>query len=177
MTDSLRPPGRQPQQKGGYGTFFARLAAYMIDTILLVAVWLALVYVLRLSAEGMVAPLLSGILTSGYFIYCHGRWGATAGKKAMSLRVISIDGKPLSMLQSFVRYSPYVAFAAIDMFLPDLPQGEAAKQVKQIPLELRLMITITLCWYSASVVYMLNRRDRRTLHDVLAYTVVIEEPK
>lgn len=149
----------------------------MMDTIILVAVWLALVFMLRIDPESSVAPALSAVFTSAYFIYCHGRWGATIGKRAMSLRVISIDGKPLTMLQSFVRYSPYVAAAAIELFVPELPQGEAAKEVKQIPLELRMFITISLCWYAASIVYMLNRPDRRTLHDILAYTVVIEEPK
>ncbi|MGD0018076.1 MAG: RDD family protein [Candidatus Limnocylindrales bacterium] len=82
------PPGYgvMPQ----YGGFWIRLVAYIIDVIVLVA----LAFVCIITIVGIFA--LPFVLL-GYFPFCWWKWGATAGLRALGLRVVrDIDGGPIS---------------------------------------------------------------------------------
>lgn len=162
-----------------YSTFIARAAAHIIDRVLIgTALWAVGVHVLGLEPSQKSAAMFELALLAVFFIYCHGRWGATPGKMLMALKVISIDGKPVGYLQALLRYSPYIAMGSLVMVLPEIDlqairsgEGENA----ELPLEWKVFLNINICWYVASMVYMLQRQDRRTLHDTLAYTVVISQ--
>src|SRR5207245_615376 len=55
------------------------------------------------SAGGALAGLLSLAITLGYFIMMEGQRGATVGKMALGLRVVNMDGTPITMNQSVIR--------------------------------------------------------------------------
>jgi len=48
--------------------------------------------------------LFSSIIGAGYSIVFHWMWGQTLGKMALQIRVVSMDGGPLSLGQSVGRY-------------------------------------------------------------------------
>ena len=48
--------------------------------------------------------LFSSIIGAGYSIVFHWMWGQTLGKMALQIRVVSMDGGPLSFGQSVGRY-------------------------------------------------------------------------
>ena len=49
------------------------------------------------------ASLISLILGFGYFIYMEGQRGATVGKMALGLRVVRMDGTPITMNEAVIR--------------------------------------------------------------------------
>ncbi len=48
--------------------------------------------------------LFNGLIHAAYVIGFHWRWGQTFGKMLMQIRVVSVDGGPLSLGQSIGRY-------------------------------------------------------------------------
>lgn len=154
-------------------TFFQRFIAYIADNLILLAVWIGVQVVIGLDVEngGKLMTIINLLVSTGYFVYFHARYGATPGKRLMELRVLSIDDKPISFLQSFVRYSPYSAFIGMQIFLVIDVEANTLSPVAQ------LFFAIVLIWHMLSVFLILNRPDRRTTHDLVAYTQVLYIPR
>lgn len=166
-----------------YSTFLARAAAHVIDRILIgTIIWSVGVYVMGLDPNQKTSAMFELAFLTVFVVYCHGRWGATPGKMLMQLRVIRIDGQPIDYWQALLRYSPYIAIGCLVAVLPEvdfnaLTKNGAEEAKAQLPLEWQVFLNLNICWYVVSVIYMLQRKDRRTLHDVLAYTVVVVEKR
>lgn len=138
-----------------YAGFWVRLAAYVIDSII---VFFGLLFV-RLFLSGIMSVLsdtwiggnilfhytLKDILLYGfqvlYFILCTYLTGTTLGKRAMNLRVVSADGQKLTILNVVYRET-------IGRFL---------------------------CSLSVGIGYIITGvdREKRGLHDILCDTRVI----
>ena len=138
-----------------YAGFWVRLAAYVIDSII---VFFGLLFV-RLFVSGIMSVLsdtwiggnilfhytLKDILLYGfqvlYFILCTYLTGTTLGKRAMNLRVVSADGQKLTILNVVYRET-------IGRFL---------------------------CSISVGIGYIIAGvdREKRGLHDILCDTRVI----
>ena len=138
-----------------YAGFWVRLAAYVIDSII---VFFGLLFV-RLFLSGIMSVLsdtwiggnilfhytLKDILLYGfqvlYFILCTYLTGTTLGKRAMNLRVVSADGQKLTILNVVYRE----------------------------------MIGRFLCSLSVGIGYIIAGvdREKRGLHDILCDTRVI----
>ena len=138
-----------------YAGFWVRLAAYVIDSII---VFFGLLFV-RLFLSGIMSVLsdtwiggnilfhytLKDILLYGfqvlYFILCTYLTGTTLGKRAMNLRVVSADGQKLTILNIVYRET-------IGRFL---------------------------CSLSVGIGYIIAgvAREKRGLHDILCDTRVI----
>jgi len=93
--------------------FWIRFAAVMIDgVVLLLAQGILFGAGWILWGGGMDAGILvklamrlfSSIIGAGYSIVLHWIWGQTLGKMALQIRVVSMDGGPLSFGQSVGRY-------------------------------------------------------------------------
>ena len=138
-----------------YAGFWVRLAAYVIDSII---VFFGLLFV-RLFLSGIMSVLsdtwiggnilfhytLKDILLYGfqvlYFILCTYLTGTTLGKRAMNLRVVSADGQKLTILNVVYRET----------------------------------IGRLLCSLSVGIGYIIAGvdREKRGLHDILCDTRVI----
>lgn len=99
----------------------SRLAAALLDSILIVAGYLALLLLLWLlslafgelgvSIVESISSFVFGLMTGGlliafpvYFTFFHLAWnGQTLGKRSVGIRVVSSHGEPASGLQYFVR--------------------------------------------------------------------------
>lgn len=107
-------PGPAPVSAGTRPAgFWIRFVAVLIDGVVLIvaqgilfgAGWI-------LWGGGMdagmavrgVTHLFSSIIGAGYSIVFHWQWGQTLGKMALQIRVVSMDGGPLSFGQSVGRY-------------------------------------------------------------------------
>ena len=109
----------------------SRMIATMIDGLIQAALVLAVTFVLNaLEVQGSaatVAWIVTGFLILwGYYFVFEGLWqGRTPGKRAQRLRVVRIDGHPMSGAQMFVRnlvrivdFLPaYYAVGAVSMVL------------------------------------------------------------
>ena len=93
--------------------FWIRFVAVLIDgVVLLVAQGILFGTGWMLLGGGMdasflvkgVTRLFSSIIGAGYSVVFHWMWGQTLGKMALQIRVVSMDGGPLSFGQSVGRY-------------------------------------------------------------------------
>ena len=88
---------------------FHRLFAYLIDlallTVLVIAAWMFLMWLAQGSISGLGAVLVAYfVLTWGYGASCEAFFnGQTAGKRALSIRVISEQGVPITGAQAVLR--------------------------------------------------------------------------
>lgn len=82
-----------------YAGFWIRVAAKLIDGLILFALQMILAMVFR-----QMATLLGYPIAIAYTTYFLGRFGQTPGKMACGLRVIRADGQPVSYLRAFGRY-------------------------------------------------------------------------
>ncbi len=90
--------GQAQQQYAGVGV---RFLAVLIDGIILGVVGGLLSFVFR-NAPGLGGSIV-GILAIVYFIVMEATQGATLGKMALGLRVVKMDGSPISWTESVVR--------------------------------------------------------------------------
>lgn len=154
-------------------TFFQRFVAYVTDSLILLAVWMVLQMVFGLNVEegGSNIAIINLFISTGYFTYFHAKDGATPGKKLMEIRVISINDNPLTLLQAFLRYTPYSVFIGLQIFMVVDPQAP------HLDPTIQLFFTGFLLWHVLSVYLIFMRPDGRTLHDLVAYTKVIYFPQ
>ncbi len=103
----IPPAARQPRRPAG---FWIRAVALLIDGIALLAVQ----GVLRLAAWvvffgaspaviGAAAQTFGAVLGAVYPVVFHWLWGQTLGKMAVQVRVVMMDGGPLSLKCAVIR--------------------------------------------------------------------------
>jgi len=90
--------GQAQQQYAGVGV---RFLAVLIDGIILGVVGGLLSFIFR-NAPGLGGGIV-GILAIAYFIVMEATRGATLGKMALGLRVVKMDGSPISWTESVIR--------------------------------------------------------------------------
>ena len=114
-----RPPGSTPV---GYGGFWIRVVAYIIDAILISLVFgvVTSIFGIRyinmddLSQIDPTTNLLSLAIAWLYFALLESsERGATVGKMAMGLRVVSNEGKRISFMNATGRYFAKILSAMI----------------------------------------------------------------
>ena len=126
-----------------------------------------------------------------YHVHLVQKFGGTPGKRLTNLRIVRVNGDPLSYREALLRYTPdwlAVTASAIALIiatsnLTDAQYFAAASLTERSQLlnsvmpdwntPLRYVLSL---WTLAEVVVMLANRKRRTLHDFIAGTVVIYDP-
>jgi len=104
----MRPPATQDKPAApelNLAGLLPRAVAITIDgLILLVMEWLLL-----LGSEAAVGGILGVVLGGAYFwFFWTDRAGQTPGKMLMKIRVVKLDGGPLSTADSLMRYGGYL---------------------------------------------------------------------
>ena len=102
------PDGRPaaPAVVGGeLGGFWARSAAYIVDTFVV-----ALISV-GFSVAGDIGTAISMLIGVAYFVYFWSTTGDTMGMRLMGLRVVKEDGSALSIQTGIIRYIGYLIAA------------------------------------------------------------------
>jgi uncharacterized RDD family membrane protein YckC len=134
--------------------FFGFVGADARGAEALIVAWLALIFLLR----------------NVYFIaFEGGRRGATPGKRAVGIRVVSRDGSGLSIDQVIARN----LMREIEIFLPLslLVTGN------QLGVADTLTTIFGLVWTLLFAFFLLFNRDRMRIGDLLAGTWVVEAPR
>ena len=162
------PPAARP------AGLFVRLAALFYDTLLLLSVlFLATLAVLPLSGgEAMNHnPFYQTYLLLVTFFYFGWHWvrsGQTLGMRAWRLRVTQADGSPLTWWHALARF----LFAVPSLLLFGLGVFDLISLDTwfQRALFCLVMIALALLW-------LLLATSRESLHDRMAGTKVVREPK
>lgn len=91
--------------------FWIRATARLLDGFLLTAVEIPVTFVgLMFWGIGPLAEAigfvtgLNVVFGAFYFVFCHGQWGQTIGKMVFKIKVVTVEGLPLSMKTSVIRY-------------------------------------------------------------------------
>lgn len=100
-----------------YGGFWRRFAAISIDSIIL-DLFTVIIYLTGISLVPMdggfsyttVIPYygMAILLNAAYFIYFHGTTGQTPGKRLLGLKVIRVEGTPVTPGIAFLRWVGYL---------------------------------------------------------------------
>jgi len=172
-----------------YATWWRRFSAFWIDVIVFMPLIILQTKALRTSPRLYAAVMLPySIIFTGYWIYCHGRWGKTIGKKLTGTYVATLDGNHISWKQAFLRSSVDIVsvivaqFALIPIYLSIPVEGYAELAPRD---RFELINSLWPIWYpyfskaqqawlwSEFIVILTNKR-RRALHDFIAGTVVLQ---
>lgn len=126
------------------------------------------------AAKGVVMFLLLGTISVGYFTFMHGRKGKSIGKMAGSLRVVNLDGSPISRLRATARAVAYCG--AIFLFVAVLLLMEAWHPTKPHLLAIGLLTFVCLIWGLLDIICaVFDARTQRSLHDKISGTRAIRD--
>ncbi len=176
-----------------YGGFWRRVAAHLIDALILIPV-VAIFILLSLGVDSMFIPLL--ILQSSigviYQLYFTTTYGATWGKSAMGLRIVKLDGSPITFKEANLRYLPYLLMALFGLLgsitafysLP-IPSVffDAGFQERNLmlqqhqPLWAGLVNLLVMLFMLVDILVLVFNKQKRSLHDQIAGTMVIKVTK
>ena len=172
-----------------YAGFGKRFAAAWIDSFLLLPPVLFFWWLQSVSRPLAIIALIPQLLLFyAYEIYFHGRSGQTIGKKSQHIRVVSLDGSPISWKQSFLRSSlgvglSFLSIISLMIAVFKITDTEfdslgwfamSNRQAELAPFNMEITIA-SMIWSWSEVVIMLFNRKRRALHDFIAGTVVRDE--
>lgn len=95
-----------------YAGFWVRLGSTIIDILVMIPI-IVLNYFNQMDYKSIVLMYLLTIISVLYKPLMEWRYGATLGKMANKLKVVSEDLKPISIDQSFGRYIPWLISVVI----------------------------------------------------------------
>jgi uncharacterized RDD family membrane protein YckC len=162
-----------------YNTFWRRLIAVVIDSLILWPIAFIDGYV-EDSANKVfftIGELLLSAIYLTYFIFLHGKYGQTAGKKIMNIKVVDInESSLLGIRRALLRELPWLlsniiifTYLLIVVFLISHTELQQAKN------NYNNLISGTACaWVLIELITMLTNYKRRAIHDYLAKSVVVK---
>lgn len=170
--------------------FLRRLAAFIIDCIFInVIVILGFIMIvtpmyLLFGEISWIMPLVGGIIlcfNPVYFIFFHGRYGRTPGKKYMRLKVVSYpEGTPITLEQAFHRHSVdfflILLCAFILVIVWTIYSLNPSYRDSNSPLSVMagLLAIAASLWKIANCLTLLVTEHYRGLNDFIGNTIVIK---
>ncbi len=171
-----------------YAGFWKRLCAGIVDFFVIVPFIFFDVWLGSFSKEWALVLLVPmGFLYATYDIFFHARWGQTIGKKATGIRVVRLNGEPISWHEASLRSSVDVVFAILRIVstgfaLSNFPDAQylslgwmerQSKIVELSPSWLHWVDWVSHIWVWSEVITLLFNKKKRAIHDFIAGTVVI----
>lgn len=172
-----------------YAGFWRRALALVADYVIVLGVTAVQAVAAGVSIPVAVASnLVGGVVSVGYPIYFHARWGQTVGKMLTKIKVTRLDGAPLGLRPALLRSSVDVVLWVVFMVglirvlvtwtgpewssLGFLARGYAIEK-GIAPISHWAYHSIDY-WFWGELVVLLTNRKRRALQDFIAGTVVVE---
>ena len=165
-----------------YHTFWPRVAAAIIDGIVLLPVALATNSEFYSIESAALIILLEGTNYSvpiAYSVILHARYGQTIGKSAVGVRVMDVGESRLpSVRQAILRDVGEIAPNLALFLLASLvavglyPKTEMVESPFWV-----VFLWAGLAWTVLELVTMLTNRKRRAVHDYIGGTVVVRVPR
>ncbi|MFV5262658.1 RDD family protein [Acinetobacter courvalinii] len=173
-----------------YAGFWKRLAAALIDSILMIPL-MAIVHLTQSISiiSSMITLVVSFLLFTAYVIYFHYRFGATLGKMAVGIKITCPDGTPINLKQALLRSSVDICFSLIAVIAqlislkyadPEIYLNagftDRAKYILVLyPAWYSLVSTLSQVWWWSEFIVLLFNKRKRAIHDFMAGTVVIKK--
>jgi len=171
-----------------YSTFWRRVGAGFLDGLIFVPLSVILYFGLEYTRLFYLYWAIPGLaITCFYMIYLVKRNGGTPGKRILDMKVVMLDGSPVTTQAAVMRYSVQLVIAGLSsvglaiagLHVTDAeftPLGYLAKiqlLAAHAPAWHTVVTWAAQVWYLVAAVVMLCNDRRRATHDFLAGTVVI----
>jgi len=160
----------QPSDVQPIAGFWRRLGAFFLDCLLLGAIGVAVGFLLaeEIVRLGPWGRLLGFFVALAYFGALNSKLtgGQTLGKRLLKIKVVAMEGMPLSVPRSFLRFLPLGA----PWFLNNAQFSE--------PMLFSFwgyVLSIAIFGLGLSIIYLyvFNRKSRQSLHDLLVGSYVV----
>jgi uncharacterized RDD family membrane protein YckC len=150
--------------KTRYNTVVRRVFAYLIDVLLLMPV-VALSRGL-LGTSTILGSILGFLLAWGpviYFVVLHAKYGQTAGKRVCNIKLLRFDETGhCNWLQAAIRELVPVLILSLPYLV--VPKGST----------FAAMFLIPVIWYGLNGLAVFVSQKKRSLYDLVGYTVVVQ---
>jgi uncharacterized RDD family membrane protein YckC len=161
-----------------FQTLGARILAAIVDTFVFMPLFVAETVLDEQSPSHGLFVFISvsaTIVWHVYYVYLHGRYGQTLGKIVAKIKVVAADETPIGYRTAFIREVLYLpvslAFTIQDVLRVDV-SDEAAIQ-SGLASWIDIVIYVNLVILAADILVALTNDKRRSLHDMIAGTVVV----
>jgi len=174
-----------------YAGFWLRFAALWLDMLVMSPiiglVWWGNEHFRLFDLYFFIPNMVFGFFFSVYLVQ---RFGGTPGKRLMKVRIVKVNGNPVTYREALIRYTPEwimtvassVALMVAALHLSDVQYFAAPSLIERTqllksatpnwdkPIQLALNI-----WIWSEFIVLLTNKKRRALHDFIAGTVVIRD--
>jgi uncharacterized RDD family membrane protein YckC len=179
------------ENQTSYGGFWRRLGAYFLDAIIVMPL-AGIVFLLDRFRMFQLYYFLPSVLFGLWFhVYLVKRYGATPGKLIVGLRIQKTDGSSVDYQAAFLRYvilcvlsaalSIAIIIGALGMSDSDyetLGFLQRSQVLRNSAGSFYVYVTWMLnIWVWSEFFVMLTNKQRRSLHDFMAGTVVVHLKK
>ena len=179
----------EPLRYRGYAGFWPRLAANLVDALVLLPL-VAFVYGSRSQSVYLRAGLPLTLISAAYPIVMHALYGQTLGKMVARVRVVTVDAEPIGWKHAVARSAIEVALALVSQFavlsaVQHMPAAAWNQDFAALSKAIRAMepgwghlaSTLAALWSMSELAVLLTNHKRRALHDFIAGTVVVNLPR
>jgi uncharacterized RDD family membrane protein YckC len=191
QSDILDLPANSPIQTNKiYGGFWPRVAALLLDTLILSPFTILISYLNIVSLSNYYYTSIASLsVVLIYNIYFVRQNGGTPGKRAMGLKIVKADGTEMDWQTAFLRYivmflvtSLSVVITLLKVGNADADEYESLSWLEKIQYIGKLggsastvSTVITNAWMLAGIIALLSNPKKRAVHDFIANTVVIKD--
>jgi uncharacterized RDD family membrane protein YckC len=189
MKNELLPARFQGINEDVYAGFWVRVAAKLLDFIILLPIMGLVLYVSSISKSANLYILIPNILFGLAFeVLLVKIYGGTPGKLIMGLKIIQKNSDNMDWKASFYRYSVEFIIAILGvcvMFLTlnliddstykslgFLKRNQLMSTINPIPMKIQSWTSFA--WFTIGAIVLISNSRKRTTHDFIAGTVVIK---
>jgi len=153
----------------GYGGFWRRVGAKVLDNLMLTGIAKMVSLFMHASPEQMdTGAILNLGIVLGYTIAMVGKYGSTYGKMFLHLQIVRSDGTVAGYREAALREVPLILYSIALIMVMGM-QGT--------PQAVLVVVAIYGLVVIADVAWMATNVERRTLHDLIAGTMVVRVEK
>jgi uncharacterized RDD family membrane protein YckC len=191
QSDILDLPANAPIQTNKiYGGFWPRVAALLLDTLILAPFTIVITYLNIASLSNYYYTSIASLsVLLIYNIYFVKQNGGTPGKRAMGLKIVKADGTDMDWQTAFLRYvvmflvtSLSVVITALMIGGVDTDEYDSLTWLEKIKFlgdlggwASTVSTVITNAWMLAGIIALVSNPKKRAVHDFIANTVVIKD--
>ena len=159
-----------------YQTFWARLAAGIIDSLIFFPFVFAQVFWDMTNVRTII--IIESLYLICYTIYTvggHGIYGYTIGKKIFKVKLLDLsENSTIGISRAFLRESIWIVLTLLYIITIAIKTNFSGYITEQQRMEMYFLDWITLGWLVLEIFTMLTNNKRRALHDYIAKSVVIK---
>lgn len=171
-----------------YAGFWRRFAAFLLDFLVLLPLAIIDYFFSDYTRLFLVYWLIPGILFGLWFhVYLVSRYGGTPGKLILKMKISMLDGTPVTLKASLLRYSVTFVLAvltsvALAMAVYNMTDEEyfsleyierSISVVQFAPSWYENVNLILIIWVYSEFITMLFNKKKRSFQDFMAGTVVV----